>query len=136
MSKQEIEGGCQCGAIRYSVSGEPVLAAICHCSMCRRAHAAPAVAWAMYQEGQVKFKNDQPKLYSSSSEAKRGFCAICGTQISFTASFMPGLIDITVGSLDNPETVKPTLHYWHSKHLSWAEFADSLPRYPELPPFS
>jgi hypothetical protein len=90
----------------------------------------------MYREEQVQFKNAQPKLYSSSPEAKRGFCGTCGTQISFTASFLPGLIDIAVGSLDNPEAVKPTLHYWYSKHLSWADFADTLPRHPELPPLS
>lgn len=90
----------------------------------------------MCQEDQVRFSREQPKLYSSSSEAKRGFCVVCGTQISFTADFMPGLIDITVGSLDNPEAIKPTLHYWHSKHLSWAEFADNLHRHAELPPFS
>ncbi|OLP15810.1 hypothetical protein BST81_24105 [Leptolyngbya sp. 'hensonii'] len=136
MLEEKIEGGCQCGAIRYSISGEPVLAAICHCAMCRRAHAAPAVAWAMYQEDQVHFSKAQPKPFASSPEAKRGFCVACGTQITFTASFLPGLIDITIGSLDNPESVKPTLHYWHSKHLSWAEFADTLPRHPELPPFS
>jgi hypothetical protein len=104
--------------------------------MCRHAHAAPAVAWAMYQEDQVVFDKALPKSFASSPEAKRSFCEVCGTQISFTASFLPGLIDIAVGSLDNPETVKPTLHYWHSKHLLWAEFADTLPRYPELPPFS
>jgi hypothetical protein len=90
----------------------------------------------MYKDEQVKFVNERPRLYSSSPEARRGFCAVCGTQISFTASFLPGLIDITIGSLDNPEAIKPTLHYWHSKHLSWAEFADTLPRHPELPPFS
>ena len=74
--------------------------------------------------------------YASSQEAQRGFCAACGTQVSFTASFLPGLIDITIGSLDRPEAIQPTLHYWHSRHLAWAEFADSLPRHPELPPFS
>lgn len=136
MTEPKLEGGCQCGAVRYSIRGEPVLAAICHCSMCRRANAAPAVAWAMFEESQLSFSAAQPKAYASSAEAKRGFCAACGTPISFTASFLPGLIDITIGSLDNPESIKPTLHYWHSKHLSWVEFADSLPRHPELPPFS
>ena len=136
MTNEKFQGGCQCGAVRYQITGEPVMAAICHCSMCRRAHAAPAVAWAMYQEDKVQFKNEMPKLYSSSPEARRGFCAVCGTQISFSASFLPGLIDIAVGSFDKPEAIKPTLHYWHSKHLSWAEFADTLPRHPKLPPFS
>ncbi len=134
MSKQVIEGGCQCGAVRYSVNGDPVVVAVCHCSTCRRANAAPAVAWAMFEEGQVQFVAGQLKKYSASEEVKRGFCPRCGTQISFEADYLPRLIDITVGSFDDPEAVRPSMHYWHSRHLSWAEFADSLPRYPEFPP--
>lgn len=134
MSEPKIEGGCQCGAVRYSLEGEPLMIAICHCTMCRRAHAAPAVAWAMYQQGQVRFTQAQPRLYASSADAQRGFCEHCGTQVSFIASFLPGLIDISIGSLDNPQALTPTLHYWHSEHLSWAEFADDLPHYPGLPP--
>lgn len=135
MSENSLEGGCQCGDIRYEISGDPMMAAICHCSMCRRANAAPVVAWAMYAQEQVRFTQAEPLTYASSPEARRGFCPRCGTQISFTASFLPGLIDITIGSLDQPEAVPPTLHYWHSKHLGWVEFADRLPRHPELPPF-
>lgn len=135
MGQQGREGGCQCGNIRYQISGDPMLAAICHCTMCRRANAAPAVAWAMYAQEQVRFTGEAPQEYASSPEARRGFCPRCGTQISFTARFLPGLIDITIGSLDRPEAVAPTLHYWHSEHLGWVEFADGLPRFPELPPF-
>lgn len=135
MTDHKLEGGCQCGNIRYAVVGEPLMAAICHCSMCRRAHAAPAVAWAMFENSQVIFTKQQLKQFKSSEEAQRGFCATCGTQISFTANFLPGLIDVSIGSLDTPESIKPALHYWYSKHLSWAEFADDLPRHQELPPF-
>jgi hypothetical protein len=130
----ELEGGCQCGAVRYAVRGAPLLAAICHCTMCRRASAAPAVAWAMFAQDQMRFTRGPPAIYASSPEAQRGFCATCGTQISFMASFIPGLIDITIGSLDQPEAITPTLHYWHDKRLSWVRFDDGLPRYPEFPP--
>jgi hypothetical protein len=134
MSEAVLEGGCQCGAVRYRIAGEPVLAALCHCSMCRRANAAPAVAWAMYEQAQVAFLAASPAVYESSPGSRRGFCARCGTQISFTADYIPGLIDITIGSLDQPERVPPSLHYWESRRLPWLQLVDGLPRYPEFPP--
>ena len=129
-----LEGGCQCGAVRYRITGGPVMSALCHCRMCRRANAAPAVAWAMYEAAQVVFLNQPPTVYASSPGARRGFCTRCGTQISFTADYIPGLIDITIGSLDDPGQVPPALHYWDSERLPWVHFSDALPRHPEFPP--
>jgi hypothetical protein len=128
-------GGCQCGKVRYEASGEPIVVAMCHCTTCRRANAAPAVAWAMFSADQVRFTADNRQIYQSSQPARRGFCATCGTQISFTADYIPGLIDLTVGSFDKPESLPPSLHYWDSKRLPWVEFADALPRHAEFPPF-
>ncbi|MBS0454684.1 MAG: GFA family protein [Proteobacteria bacterium] len=128
-----FEGGCQCGAVRWRASGAPIMTAICHCSMCRRAHSSPAVAWAMFSDEQVRI-GGQAKSYASSGEARRGFCPHCGTQIFFTASYIPGLIDLAIGSMDQPELLAPQFHYWHARHLGWAEFADDLPRHPEFPP--
>ena len=134
MDELELDGGCQCRSVRYRINGSPILAALCHCTMCRRANAAPAVAWAMYEEGQVVFRKGAVTVYESSPGARRGFCSRCGTQISFSADYIPGLVDITIGSLDDPGRVPPTLHYWDSTRLPWVEFADHLPRYAEFPP--
>lgn len=129
-----LEGGCQCGAVRYRAVGPVLAAALCHCTMCRRASAAPAVAWAMYKEEQVSFLKETPARYASSPHATRGFCGQCGTQICFVADYIPGLVDITIGSLDNPNAVAPTLHYWYAEHLAWLQFGDNLPKHPEFPP--
>jgi len=133
MSQTPIEGGCQCRAVRYRITGDPVVTAICHCTSCRRANAAPVVAWTMYQQDQVVFLAAPPTIYESSPGARRGFCPRCGTQISFTGDLLPGLIDITVGSLDRPEDVAPMFHIWDSKRLPWVEFADALPRHAGFP---
>lgn len=131
---EERQGGCQCGVVRYRVSGEAVMSALCHCTMCRRANAAPAVAWAMYARVQVEFVAGTLATYASSPGCERGFCARCGTQIGFTADYLPGLIDITIGSLDDSAAVSPAFHYWESKRLPWLRIDDALPRHAEFPP--
>jgi hypothetical protein len=128
------EGGCLCGAVRYRVTGAPVMAALCHCSMCRRATGAPAVAWAMYDESQLRLLKDAPAVYESSPGARRSYCHRCGTQISFRADYIPGLVDLTIGSFDDPDAVAPSFHYWESRRVAWLHLADDLPRHAEFPP--
>ena len=134
MTEHKMEGGCLCGAIRYAISGTPVMTAVCHCSICRRAAVASSMSWAMFRKDQVTFLRAQPAMYMSSTVGRRGFCPSCGTQISFTASYIPGLIDITTGSLDRPEQIRPTLHYWGTRRIPWVQYAYSAPtsREPEL----
>ena len=134
MESRLFSGGCQCGRVRYEVEGDPIVVALCHCTMCRRANAAPAVAWAMFAGGQVRFTQTTPKSYASSASANRSFCGHCGTQISFTADYIAGLIDLTVGSFDHPEALPPALQYWDSKRLPWLKRDDVLPHHAEFPP--
>ena len=128
------EGGCLCGAVRYEVSGEPVTVALCHCSMCRRSSAAPAVAWALFDQGGLRFVSGKPAAYASSPGVERAFCARCGTPLTFRADFLPGLVDVTVGSMDAPATLPPRMHMWAAKQLPWLLLADSLPRHEGMPP--
>lgn len=88
----------------------------------------------MFQETQLRFIHGEPQTYASSPAARRGFCAHCGTPLCFAASFLPGLIDVAIGSLDDPEALRPAMHIWHASHLSWVELSDALPRYPGFPP--
>src|SRR3546814_19295841 len=122
MSETKLEGGCQCGAVRYDVTGAPVMTAICHCSMCRRANAAPAVAWAMFQEQQVNFTGAHPKLYDSSEQAQRGFCEICGTPFSFSAAYSPGLTNLTIVLMAQPAKITHNYHHLHTKPPTCAEY--------------
>jgi hypothetical protein len=66
----------------------------------------------MFQRSQVRARERQADDVRVGTAAERGFCSVCGTQICFTAECISGLIDITIGGLDRPEMVAPTLHYW------------------------
>jgi hypothetical protein len=131
---EQRQGGCLCGAVRYEVAGEPVVVALCHCSMCRRSTAAPAVAWAMFEQGALRFVAGNPTAYASSPGVERAFCGRCGTPLTFRADFLPGLVDVTVGSMDAPATLPPQMHIWAAKQLPWLVLADTLPRHDGLPP--
>ena len=42
----QMNGGCLCGTLRYSVSAAPVFQVICHCRMCQKASGGPFMALA------------------------------------------------------------------------------------------
>jgi hypothetical protein len=134
LAEAERAGGCLCGAVRFAVRGEALLTALCHCSLCRRAAGAPAVAWAMFPLEAFRLTNGAFATYASSPGVARGFCGRCGTTLSFAAEFMPGLIDLTIASFDDAGALPPQLHMWESKRLPWLELGDDLPRHAGLPP--
>lgn len=128
------QGQCLCGNVRFATSGEPMVSAFCHCPSCRRASGAPVVAWAMFKRDQVTFAGAEPKVNESSPGVRRGFCADCGTPVSFEADYIPGLIDLTVESFDSPAGLEPQMHIWHGKARGWLLDAAQLPTHDELPP--
>ena len=46
----------------------------------------------------------------------------------------PDEIDITTGSLDDPEQVPPNAHTYVASGLRWVKMADGLPVYPDKRP--
>ncbi|GEC55162.1 hypothetical protein ABIF38_007932 [Bradyrhizobium japonicum] len=55
----DVTGGCHCGEIRYEVTGEPVVHALCHCTDCRRHAGPPMVGWVTVAEDMVKVTKGQ-----------------------------------------------------------------------------
>jgi hypothetical protein len=122
-------GGCRCGAIRYRIDAPPVEALYCHCPMCRRAHAAPVVAWLTIPTHALAMTAGEAVGYRSSARAWRHFCGRCGTPLTWRAVDNPQLVDVSIASLDEPAAVPPSLHLWTQSRVAWFETADALPRY-------
>src|SRR5689334_9706494 len=74
LSHQDIQGGCMCGAVRYSATVNPANSMICHCQSCRRAAASPVVAWVTFAKAEFRFTRGTPLAYESSPKVKRRFC--------------------------------------------------------------
>jgi hypothetical protein len=96
-------GGCQCGAVRFR-AGAFGRAAICHCRMCQKAFGSffgPYVTALDFE-----WTRGAPKYFHSSNAGRRGFCADCGTQLTFEAG---GGVELAIGALDDPGWAPPVI---------------------------
>jgi hypothetical protein len=116
---ERVNGGCQCGRVRYSVTIDDREAYLCHCRMCQRATGGVSIAFKNVLKDAVDWEHE-PDRYASSPIAERGFCAACGTPLTYEAPASPRM-DLTVGSFDDPSLFKPTEHCgsesWHEEWL-------------------
>jgi hypothetical protein len=119
-------GGCQCGAVRYAVYGLFTDPHICHCRMCQKAVGSFFAALAGVKLGDIEWTRGAPSLFRSSTLAERGFCAACGTPLTF--SYVDsGKLNVTIGSLDHPEQVKPANQYGVEGRMPWFGELSCLP---------
>ena len=126
MADGELSGGCQCGAVRYRFAGPADQVALCHCRMCQKA--TGSIAWAFFTapRDKVTWTRGQPTLYRSSAAAQRGYCAACGTPLTFEPEDEDSL-DLGVATLDTPAVLRPTVQYWAGARMPWFGELAELP---------
>ena len=120
-------GGCLCGRVRYRVTAAATEVAHCHCTICRRSSGAPFVTWATFPRDAFALTGEPPVERASTPAAVRTFCGSCGTPLTFREIARPSWIDVTVGSLDRPEDMKPDHHIFTASRLPWLTVDDELP---------
>ena len=123
-----VTGGCLCGAVRYEASAPPDNTSYCHCRMCQRNVGNVFALHTTFPATALRFTKGSPKIYRSSAFAERGFCASCGSPLTFRYRARPETIAVTVGSLDRPELARPEKHEGVESWVAWLEMDDGLPR--------
>ena len=116
---QAIQGGCFCGAVRFEIDAGDYIAANCHCSMCRKINGAPFVTWLVAPTRAFRYVLGEPALLQSSEKGSRYFCAACGTPMLCINSDHPDQVDVTTGSLDQPENFPPSVAVHEDTKLPW-----------------
>jgi hypothetical protein len=122
-------GGCLCGQLRFEASGEARNLSYCHCNSCRRAVGAAMVPWGTFAENGFRITQGQLAEYRSSPRVRRGFCAHCGTSLTYRHEKRPGEVDVVLAALDEPGRLAPRAHIWVRDKLPWVVIADGLPQF-------
>jgi hypothetical protein len=106
---------------------------VCPCESCRRSTGGAVVACCGFRREDVAFTGATPTYYSSSPGVRRGFCARCGTSLTFESTRWPEDVHLMVGNFDAPESFTPQCHVFAAERMPWLHFADGLPRYRTTP---
>ena len=130
-----VTGGCLCGAVRYESAAAPTGGYYCHCTMCQKNYGGLFQVTVKFAGSTFAFVKGKPKYYRSSSFARRGFCARCGSPIAFVYDGNPDLW-VLFGSLDRPNDWPLTrdgdwgslAHVAIETKVAWYEIADGLPQ--------
>lgn len=126
-----MKGGCHCGAIRYEVLSNPFDADFCHCRDCQKSTGAPVGVWMDFKVEQIRWLSGEITEYASSDKIRRGFCANCGSTLSYRSTEYPGYFTLSVVSLDSPDDVVPSYHIYTESQVKWLTIDDSCKKYPQ-----
>jgi hypothetical protein len=88
-------GSCFCGAVQFTVSGEPAAMGYCHCESCRHWSAGPVNAFSLWDPDAVQVTRgaDNIGTYNKTPKSYRKWCKTCGGHI-FTEHPGWGLTDV------------------------------------------
>ncbi len=118
-----LSGGCQCGAVRFRVT-RVGRATICHCRMCQKAFGSFFGPFVTAHE--MEWTRGAPKRFRSSDKVQRGFCAECGTPLTYEVDG-GNAVELAIGAFDAPERVAPVLQVNLTDKLSYFDHLAELP---------
>lgn len=124
-----IEGGCCCGAVRFSVSEKPTFAAACHCSRCRKVGMTP---FAIVKAEQVEILSGRESLVDyvpeQGFEHLRCFCGRCGTSMGEMTSD-EAMYPIPLDCFDDDLGLELRFHEHVATKPSWAVIPEGVKQF-------
>ena len=125
------QGSCFCGAVQFTVTGEPAAMGYCHCESCRAWSAAPLNAFTLWKPAAVQITRgaDNVGTYNKTPQSSRKWCKTCGGHF-FTAHPQWELIDVYAATI-------PDFPYQPQVHVNYQEtkqrISDGLPKFKDVP---
>jgi len=132
-----LEGGCYCGALRYSAEGNPLFKGQCHCRECQYisgGHPNPVMGM---PAASFTYTKGSPKPFTRSdlsNPVTREFCSACGTHILAKSPSLAGVVILKVGTLDDPSVYgKPQMVIFTCDKQSFHHVPEGVPTFERAP---
>ena len=126
-----MDGGCECGRVRYRVEGPPIFVNCCHCRQCQKLSGSAFAINAMIERERVTVTAGSEGLQGEGGQAR---CPDCGVLLWATHRFFgDDILFLRVGTLDEGERLLPDAHFFvRSKH-EWVTVPEGVRVFETLP---
>lgn len=134
---EPVAGGCLCGAVRYTITGDAAVSGHCYCTDCRRASGTGHGSHMAVADADFAFTGELKgfdKPADSGNIVTRKFCPTCGAAVLSTNSGMPGMVFVRASSLDDPSAFTPQMTVYASRAPEWDRPPEGLATFDEMPP--
>ena len=126
-----LAGKCGCGAVRYEVSDAFRYAMNCHCSECRAATGSAFKAFAGIEREKLTITAGLSDIAVFGDEDLNDTrCVTCGSFL-FSVVRDGAFVHVSMGSLVDAPTIRPTKHIFVGSKAAWFEITDDLPQFDE-----
>jgi hypothetical protein len=123
-------GGCQCGAIRYRVTAEPLTVYACHCTECQKQTSSAFGLSMVFPADAFALTAGAPRAWIRTADSGRDvtghFCPACGTRIWHEPAARPGTITLKPGTLDDTSWFRPVANVWTRSAQPWVRIDPDL----------
>lgn len=130
-------GGCACGAIRYEISGDPLVCVDCQCRDCSRESGTGHASHLIFERKNVSLTG-AATLWNSVADSgnikTRAFCPACGSPVYGTLAALPEIFVVRAASLDEPSRYKPNYVTYKASSYQWDFIDSALPSFDKMPP--
>jgi hypothetical protein len=120
-------GGCHCGAVRYAITAEPLMAGDCQCRCCQQLSGAGHASHMAFPKAAVAITGEL-KGYDwqadSGNTVTTSFCPNCGATVAGVSSGFPEMLTIRAASLDDPSVYQPQMVVFAKSAQPWDHVGD------------
>ena len=129
-------GSCQCGDIRYTVSGEPLMTYACHCTDCQKRTGSAFSMGCIFAISSLSLTGELTEWTRASDDGNantRYSCAACGNIVYGVSTYAPELIKLQPGTIESAQSIAVDAHIWLRSAYQWLAIPQESLQYETQP---
>jgi hypothetical protein len=130
-------GSCQCGAMKFEITAEPLTVYVCHCNACKKQSGSAFGMALIAPADAVKMTEGTPKSYTKTAQSGRtadcDFCPECGNRLFHRLGADAPIVLVKTGIMDDPGQFEPVVHLWTESADPWVVIPDDVVAYDQQP---